>query len=247
VQHFSEAERQRRAQAFLSTVTVVLREAPRSDPSPGELDASSLAVLVTAALQPGVFLTDLYESLGLHPAEGRKAVSDLQARGYGRVHRLARGGRGGQPAVVEVLKAGVAVLRERGVTPAPLLIPRGGLVHSVYGTWVQQACVGRGSRVRTEHTLGAKCFDLVEETREGVLVGYEICCSGDAACNADALLRGAAVAGLERVVGVFASKALMQGVARTLRGNAAAVKVRVAYAGAFCPLQEGDAERAEDA
>ena len=84
-----EEERQAQIQTFMCDVTVV-RGMREEKPAVHELSETSLKVLIKAALEPGIWLTAIYGSLGMHPAEGKDAVDDLLARGMVKAHHQQR-------------------------------------------------------------------------------------------------------------------------------------------------------------
>lgn len=197
-----EVERLRRMRLLLDRVTA--RHAQPVD-SPAASKTAELTppagnVLIKSALEPGTPLTSIYAALQLHAAEGKRAVDELLAAGYVRMHRIARKGRGGQPTVLEVLRAGMQELSKRGVAPAPRLIARGGFLHDVYGRFIHRWLHAQGvTRIQCERTLGEKAFDLLYEDAQG-LHGIEICLSGTAEWTAQQMLKAASVAGVVDVV-----------------------------------------------
>jgi hypothetical protein len=156
MKHLSENERMARNASFWSEVRAVKPCQKTDRASSTELSASSLNVLVKVALEPGIFLLAVYAALSMHPAEGRAAVNDLQARGMVKVHRLARKGRGGQPHVLEVLPPGRAELAKRGIAPAEQKVKRGRWLHDVYARYVERWARDQGFVVWFERTLGKK-------------------------------------------------------------------------------------------
>lgn len=214
LRYMSEDERQRRLGVFMAGVKAI-RTPPKETPSPDALSATSLKVLVKAALEPGIRLLAIYESLGFHPAEGKRAVDDLVARGLVRVHRLVRQGRGAQPQVLEVLLKGVAELEKRGIVPALKKVKRGGFRHDVYARVIEQWARANGFvRMEFERTLGEKAFDLVMERghQAGELVGVEIVLSGTAKWNAGQALKAASVEGVSEVIVACEDRKLMKGI-----------------------------------
>lgn len=197
-----EMQRQR-AEAFLRSVRVVRHASPARDAgaaADAEVSEECFRLLVKAALEPDKRLMDLYEDLGLHPAKAKQSVSTIEARGFGRVHALARKGRMGAPHGLEVLSAGRALLREHGIAPAEKLVRRGGWRHDVYGRWLRTWARRQGLEVRFEQQVGAKVFDVVTRDKAGLLVGYEIILSGSADWNSAQALRAVGVAGMHEVV-----------------------------------------------
>jgi hypothetical protein len=151
-------------------------------------------------LEPGIPQVQLQNDLGLHPAEAKRATEDLVARGYIRLHRLVRKGRGAKPLVIEVLKSGQDELNKRGISPTPKLLKRGGFKHDVYARALVAGYRKKGLQHWIERTLGSKAFDLVYEDVDGKLIGIEIVLSGSASWNAEQALKAASVDGVARVV-----------------------------------------------
>jgi hypothetical protein len=147
-----EEERRRSAQRLLAQVCAeVIAEKPK--PEAGEVSATGRNILAVAAVEVGKPLTRLYQDLSLHPAEGKAALDELEARGLIKLHSLARTGRGGQPVTVEVLTRADAELVGLGVT-RPKAVLRGGFLHDVYGRRLAQWAKARGYRHWLERTLG---------------------------------------------------------------------------------------------
>lgn len=215
--YLSEETRQARAAVFLDGVNAV-KTVKRHVPAVGELGEASLKVLIKAALEPGARLLDIYRALSLHPAEGKRAVDDLIARGLVRVHRLVRRGRGGQPQVLEVLPRGVAELEKRGISPAEKKVKRGGFKHDVYSRVVEAWAKANGARqIWFERTLGAKAFDMVLEREDGVLEGVEVVLTGSAKWNASQALKAASVEGVREVIVACEDRRLMKGIEAELK------------------------------
>lgn len=199
---------------LFSGVRAVRASAQEASPSRvSELPDSSLKVLVKAGLEPGIRLLGIYESLGMHPTEGKGAMDDVLARGMVRVHRLIRKGKGGQPCVVEVLPAGIAELAKRGIKPAEKKLKRGGFLHDVYARLVEKWAKRAGYRqVWFERTLGQKAFDLVMESVEGQLEGVEVCLTGTAKWNASQAVKAGCVEGVAKVIVACESVKLLKDV-----------------------------------
>lgn len=159
---FDEQERLRRNDAFLSGVDAK-KPAPAKSVEAPELAENSLKVLIKAALEPGLCLLEIYAALGLHPAEGTAAVTDLVARAFAKVHRFPRKGRGGQPQALEPLPNGMEELAKRGISPPPRKIARGGWKHDVYARQLERWAVSQGFHHWFEKRYGAKHFDVVIE------------------------------------------------------------------------------------
>lgn len=210
MRYWTEEQRRQSAEAFLASVHAVKRQA-ESVPSTSDLTGASSSLLIKAALEPGKNLLDMYRDLGLHPAEGKAAQEDLVARGFVRVHRLVRKGRGGQPQVLEVTHEGVQALLKRGITPAPRLL-KGGFCHDCYARLLARWAAERKFRISFERTLGAKSFDAVYEDEHGSLHGLEICLTGSAAWTAQQLLKAAGVEGVAQVVGLCETQSFAKGV-----------------------------------
>lgn len=214
MRYWTETQRRAGADAFLATVQATQKTAEQPMQSPSLPDAS-LKLLIKAALEPGTYLLDMYRALGLHPAEGKGAQEDLIARGYARVHRLARKGRGGQPQVIEVTDEGAAVLADRGITPAGRLV-KGGFKHDCYARLIGRWAAAQKFRVAYERTLGGKTFDLTYEDEQGRLHGVEVCLTGSASWTAQQLQKAASVAGVLKVLAGCETQAFAKSVAQEL-------------------------------
>lgn len=197
--HFSEEERKERVAGLLQGVQAV-RAAVKEEVSPGVLSDGALKVFVKAALEPGTQLLELYESQGLHAAQGKSAVEELVARGFVKVHRLVRKGSGALPQVLEVLQLGVDELAKRGIPCAEKRLKRGGFRHDVYARWLERWAKVQGVHYSFERVLGRKAFDFVSEDAQGVLRAIEICLSGSVRWNAEQAIKGAEVQGVAEVV-----------------------------------------------
>lgn len=217
LKHMTEEQRLQRASAFLSDVTAVIQPQAAAEISDvNELSATSLKVLIKAALELGIWLVGMYRTLGLHPAEGKQAVDDLLARGFVRIHRLVRKGRGGQPQVLELLPRGVAELEKRGISAAEKKVKRGGFKHDVYSRHIEKWARANGYRqVWFERTLGVKAFDLVLERGDG-LIGVEVCLTGLAKWNASQAIKAASVTGILLVIVACEDRRLMKGIEHEL-------------------------------
>lgn len=216
MRYWSENRRKQTAEAFLAGVHAV-QKAVEPVQKTGDLPNASLTLLVKAALEPGTFLLDMYRMLGLHPAEGKAAQEDLVARGFVRLHRLVRKGRGGQPQVLEVTRAGADVVVSRGMTLAPRLL-KGGFKHDCYARLIGRWAGKQSMRCTYERTLGAKTFDLVLEDGKGQLTGVEICLSGASGMTAQQLMKASAVAGVNEVLALFETQAMQRSVAQAFAG-----------------------------
>jgi hypothetical protein len=216
MKYITESQRRWRAQGFLNGSDTV-RGQPVEKPSEPELAANSLKVLVKVALEIGLTLLVVYAGLGLHAAEGKRAVDDLLARGWIKLHRIARKGRGGQPEVVEVLPAGRAELVKHGITPAEKKLKRGGFKHDVYARYVEAWARELGHRYWFERVLGPKAFDFVYEDSQGSLRAIEICLSGSAEWTAEQMLKGATVEGVEQVVAACETPGFMKAILKQIR------------------------------
>lgn len=208
----SEEQRGARAEGFLSRVSFLAGE-PSESAEPYALSEVSRKVLIKAALEYWQPLLAVYESLGLHGAEGKRAVDDLIARGFIRLHRLARLGRGGMPTVIEVLSDGRTELSMLGISPTPLPVRRGGFRHGLYAYFQGQWASGKGYRSCFEKTLGGKAFDFVFE-REGELIAIENYLSGTVDYAARQTLKGAQVKGIKRVIVACERKSFLQEILR---------------------------------
>lgn len=194
-----EQERARRTRAFMRSVHTKEQVMAKPVETP-ELAENSLKVLIKALLEPGLFLLAIYAALGLHPAEGKAAVTELIARGFARPHRFPRKGRGGQPQALEPLPKGIEELAKRGITPPPRKIARGGWKHDVFARWLENWARTRSFHHWFERRLGKKFFDFVYEDGAGELHGIEVCLSGTARWNAEQAFKAASVEGVARVV-----------------------------------------------
>jgi hypothetical protein len=215
MRRFREEERRRSAQRLLAQVCAdVLAEKPK--PEAGEVSATAKNVLAVAAVEVGKPLTRLYQDLSLHPAEGKAALDELQARGLVRLHSLARTGRGGQPTTVEVLARADEELAKMGVTrPKPVL--KGGFLHDVYGRRLAQWAKARGYQHWLERTLGKKCYDVLYKLEDGLLVAIEVCVSRTAHWHAEQALKALENEGVAEVVLACHTKKLAQEILRELK------------------------------
>lgn len=202
-----------------------------------QLGEDSLRVLVKVALEPATLLVQVYDDLEFTPANGKRAIDELLALGYVRVHRLCRQGRGGQPSVLEVLSEGIKELARRGIGVTQKLIPRGGFRHDVYGRFVARWARERRYRVTAERTLGEKAFDLVLEHAELGLTGVEIVLSGSVAWNSAQLVKAASVTGLRQLLVACDEQKLLTTLERKFRKEDTlglfGEKVRFAHLGEF--------------
>ena len=200
MKHFSEQYRAQQRDAFMQNVRsfMPIKESPMPDAN--QLSEHAVNLLITTALHIGLILTVAYKSLGLHAAQGKRALDELLAHGFVRIHRLARKGSGGQPQVLEVLPKGKEELRRRGITPAEKKIKRGGFRHDVYARYLEQWAKEKGYHYWFERTLGQKAFDFVYEDEHGNLYGVEICLSGSAELNAQQAIKAAGVEGIKEVI-----------------------------------------------
>jgi DNA-binding MarR family transcriptional regulator len=203
MKYLKEAERKQRAELFLSGVSAVYScmnhdAGKKEQRGMGALSPASLSVLTKVALEPLFSLSQVYKALGLHPAEGKRAVNDLEARNYVRLHRMPRKGRGGQPVIVEVLPLGADELKERGFALAQRRIKRGGFRHDWWGRQLELWARQFRYPYWFERTLGKKAFDFVYD-KDGKLYGIEISLSGSLALNASQAIKAAEVPGLAAV------------------------------------------------
>lgn len=210
MRYWTEERRLQTAGAFLADVHAV-KQYEKEKAKSSDLPGGSLNLLIKAGLEPGKNLLDMYDALGLHPAEGKAAQEDLVARGFVRVQRLVRKGRGGQPQVLEVTKEGEAVLAARGISLAPRVV-KGGFKHDCYARLIAEWAVRRMWRHTFERTLGEKTFDLVLEDDQGRLHGVEVCLSGTAEWTAQQLLKAVAVPGVAEVMALFETSAFQRAV-----------------------------------
>lgn len=210
MRYWTDEEIQRRADSFFASVVAVEKAMPAPERK-DELSKSAIALLVKAGLEPGTFLLEMYRALGLNGTSGKAAQEGLVAKGFMRVHRLVRKGRGAQPQVLEVTKEGAAFLNERGIAVAPLVL-KGGMKHSCYGLYVGRWGRARSMRHDFERTLGSKTFDVVLEDQDGRLIGVEICLTGAASMTAQQLLKAAGVAGVEEVLALFETQTMLRSV-----------------------------------
>lgn len=189
-----------RRKSFLAGVDAVYRPPVAQEETEASVSEDALKLLIKASQEPEQRLLDLYEDLGLHPAKAKRAMSEIEAEGLGRVHVLARKGRGGSPRGVEVLACGVALLAKHGITPAEKLVTRGGWKHDVYARWLARWARLRGLSCKFEQKVGQKVFDVLTRDAQGVLVGYEVMLSGSVGWNAQQAAKAAQVAGMSAVV-----------------------------------------------
>lgn len=189
-----------RRKSFLADVEAVYRTHASEREVQVRMSEDALKLLIKASQEPEQRLLDLYQDLGLHPARAKRAMSEIETGGLGRVHVLARKGRGGSPRGLEVLARGVALLGTHGITPAEKLVSRGGWKHDVYARWIARWAHAQGRSCRFEEKAGQKVFDLLTRDRAGVLVGYEVMLSGSVAWNAEQAAKAVGVAGLAQVV-----------------------------------------------
>ncbi len=212
----SEEERRRRVDALMHGVEATsVRNVER--PVVNQLDQASLKVLTKFGLEPGTHLLEAYSALGLHPAEGKAAIDDLLARGFVKLHRLVRKGRGGQPTVVELLPAGKEELAKRGITLAEKKLKRGGFKHDVYGRYLEKWAKAQAFRYWFERTLGRKAFDFVHEDVDGNLRGIEICLTGSVEWTAQQTIKAAEVEGVVQVVVACEQKAFLKAIMEEVR------------------------------
>lgn len=196
-----EQVRRERVQAFMGNVRATRQaDKPASSPAANELCEYSLKVLIKATLEPGIWLLAIYESLALHPAEGKSAVNDLLARGLVRVHRFPRKGRGGQPQSLEVLALGIEELARRGITPPLRKIARGGWKHDVYARHLERWAKQQGFACSFERQFGSRFIDFVYEDSQGSLRTIEICLSSSPKWNAEAAIKAAELPGLAGII-----------------------------------------------
>lgn len=200
------------------------------------LPPGAIALLAKVALEPETLLVSLYETLGLHPVKGKRLVTELEARGMVRPHRLPRSGRGGQPTVLEVLDPGVVELRKRDIEPAAKLIGRGGFLHDLYGRWFKRWAIERSYKCEFEKTLGQKNFDVVLRTPSGEIIGIEICLSGSLKHNAIQLLKAASVEGVSQVIVVSDDREWLSRMRKRLSNNhEASRKISYGHVAEFAP------------
>ena len=82
-------------QVTLSFLASIQSQRPdeEPEPEPGELSPRAVIVMNKAVSEADKSLMGIYSDLGLHPAEGKRALDELLARGFVRLHRLSRKGR----------------------------------------------------------------------------------------------------------------------------------------------------------
>lgn len=218
MRHMSERERRRRAEGFLKSVIAIrepVEEKKKDTGGVDEVSENSVYLVIEAARHPEKTLLELYEGAALHPAEGKRALDDLRARGMIWLHRLARKGRGGQPWAVQVIGKGLEELKKRGIAPTELE-GKGSWKHRIYvrhiGNWRKK----KGDRFFAERKLGVKTFDGVSEDRTGQLIGYEVCLTGSARWNASQALKAASVEGVKQVIVACEDRKLLKGIEREL-------------------------------
>jgi hypothetical protein len=124
-------EQEQAVEKFRSWV-VAQKAASGEKPEPGELSPRAGKVLIKCATEPGKGLMEVYQDLGLHPAEGKGAVDELLAHGFVCLHRLRRKGRGGQEVAVEITTQADGELAKRGIARAARVLG-GGFKRDVYG------------------------------------------------------------------------------------------------------------------
>jgi len=191
-------KQQQMAGEFLGRVEAE-RPVVRAEAAQGELSQGAVRLMIEAVLHPGEPLMELYTGLNLHPAEGKAALDELQARGFVWLHRLPRKGRGAWYVVPEVTARADGELRRRGIKrPEPVL--KGGFKHDVYGRWEGKWAAKRHFRHWYERTFGKKTFDFVYEQPNGKLVAVEDCLTGTAAFNAKQAMKGLENEGISQLV-----------------------------------------------
>ncbi len=183
---------------FLASVEA-LKPDVKSKPEPGELSGLAVKLAVKLAIEPDKPLTQVYSDVGFHPSTGKAALDELLARGFARVHRIPRKGRGGQYAVVEITQQADGELEKRGIR-RPAAVLKGGFKHDVYGRWLGRWATKRHYRHWWERTLGKKTFDFVYELPDGNLIAVEVCLSGSAKLNAQQALKGLQNEGITELV-----------------------------------------------
>jgi hypothetical protein len=214
---------------------VVLRRA-KQETQVCEVPEDVLKLLVKVALEPITQLTAAYADLGVHPARAKQALSYIEAEGLGRVHVLARKGRGGAPHGLEVLPKGKELLAKRGITPASKVIGRGGFAHDVYGRWLMAWASEHELSCEFECKLGEKVFDAVMRSRGGEIYGYEIVLSGSTKWNSHQAAKAAAVAGVVEVVVLAEHAKLLERLRKQLKGEVNIKNVRYAHLGEYSPF-----------
>ena len=183
---------------FLDSV-VALKPLARRRPEPGELSEIAVKLLIKLAVEPHKFLTEVYSDLAFHPSTGKAALDELLARGFAKIHRIPRKGRGSQYAVVQITEHADGELGKRGITrPKPVL--KGGFKHDVYGRRLGRWATKGHYRHWWERTLGKKTFDFVYELPGGNLVAVEVCLSGSAKLNAEQALKGLENEGIKELI-----------------------------------------------
>lgn len=198
---------------------IATRKSVKKDES-DEMSAGVLKLLITFALTIGITLVAAYGAVGMHPGEGKRSVNELISRGYIRLHKLPRKGKGGQPQTAEVLKPGIAELTRRGITPAKKRIERGGFIHELWARVLEEWTKSQGAPYWFERTLGVrekKAFDFVYEL--GGLHAIEIMLTGKIEANAEQLIRGAAIPGIASVTVACEKKTFLQGILKKAKAE----------------------------
>jgi hypothetical protein len=188
--------------------TVLPSETKVSSVLPKEkLSCLAVKLLAHVALNALCFVTQRYNELGLNLAEGKKTLEELVGKGFIRLHRIPRIGRGGQYQALEILEAGKALLAEKGITVEPLVL-KGGYRHSFYGRLIGRWADSQKYKYSFERKLGQKEFDLVLELPAGEMIGVEIILTGSSPWNVSQLIKAAEVRGVSQVYVVCESREL---------------------------------------
>ncbi len=208
---------------------------PRQKKDGDEFESLCLKILIKAACEVGIFLTDIYSSMNCYPDIGRKAVDELIAKAMVREHKVPRSGRGRQPSVLEVMTAGEALLLKKGIKPEVRRL-KGGFLHDLFGRWICRHAEKEGCSWRTEYTLGEKTFDVGVFDDDGKIYAFEIVLSGSVSWNLRQTAKAGSVVGIEQLIIVSDNKEFLLKISKEVEALECSEKIVCEYVGVYAPV-----------